>query len=77
MFPAAVPKREDVLKATYYNVVSRWVTSYKGYVPQFVPLLPDSRAQSARGTGVLGDLDDEIDNVVSYLKNRLKPEDLQ
>ncbi|KAJ9374777.1 hypothetical protein DTO282E5_332 [Paecilomyces variotii] len=77
MFPAAVPKREDVLKATYYNVVSRWVTSYKGYVPQFVPLLPDSRAQSARSTGVLGDLDDEIDNVVSYLKNRLKPEDLE
>ncbi|KAJ9313780.1 hypothetical protein DTO271D3_5874 [Paecilomyces variotii] len=72
MFPETVPKREDVLKATYYNVVSRWVTSYKGYVPQFVP-----RAQSARSTGVLGDLDDEIDDVVSYLKNRLKPEDLR
>ncbi|KAL1855113.1 hypothetical protein Plec18167_002099 [Paecilomyces lecythidis] len=77
MFPAAVPKREDVLKATYYNVVSRWVTSYKGYVAQFVPLLSDSRAQSARSTGILGDMDDEISDVVSRLNSILKPEDLK
>lgn len=76
MFPSAVPNREEVLKETSNNVVSRWVTSYKGYIPQSVSL-SDSRAQSARGAGVLGDLDDDISDVVSRLNRILKPEDLQ
>jgi hypothetical protein len=71
--PQAFPKRDAVLKWTYGIIVNQWAKSYNGYRHKYVPVVPDSTAQSAPSNPWLDSEDEgEYADLLSELEEQFK-----